>query len=361
MNRRLGAGLSRRRLLRAAVCLGTAGAAASLLASCRDGSTAAEMARPARVPRIGYLGGPFEEHALVFRGALRELGWIEDENLVVDYGAGRDSNPEIPVRELLQGGAELLVAPSDGYVLAARAATSTVPIVMIDASDPVGMGLVGSLARPGGNVTGLSGYAPQLNGKRLQLLMDTVPELRRVAVWWNVSAPAAVANFRETEVAAARLGLELQSWQVDGNRPEAHDAFQNWADFDAARSGRAQALLVIKDWQTFITAGAIVNQAAQRGLPTILPFRRGMTYGGFLPPGFLPEMTEGLMAYAANEADLWRRAAGYVDKILRGARPAELPVEQPSVYDLILNLRVAALVGVTFPPGMLGQATEVIR
>jgi putative ABC transport system substrate-binding protein len=262
---------------------------------------------------------------------------------------------------LLEAGAELLVAPSDGYVLAARAATSTVPIVMIDVSDPVGMGLVGSLARPGGNVTGLSGYAPQLNGKRLQLLKDIEPELRRVAVWWSVSAPAASTNYRETEAAAAKLGLELQSWKVDGNRPDTHDAFQRWADFDAARSGRAQALLVLKDWQTYITAGAIVNQAAARGLPTMLPFRRGMNYTGFLPPGLTRALFEGLMAYAANEADLWRRAAGYVDKILRGARPAELPVEQPLVYDLILNMRVATLIGVTFSPGVLAQATEVIR
>jgi putative ABC transport system substrate-binding protein len=236
---------------------------------------------------------------------------------------------------------DIIMAAGTLGPLAAKRATSTIPVVMATAGDPVGSGLVTSLARPGGNVTGLSLMAPDLGGKRLELLKEVLPQVSRVGILWNAANPYSALVFNETESAAQMLGIQLQSIEVRSSD-----------DFDsaltAATQHRAGALITVEDPLTVGHRKRIVDFAASNRLPAIYGLKEFVDAGG-------------LISYGANLADLQRRAAGYVDKILKGAKPADLPVEQPTKFELVINLKTAEALGLTVPPSLLAIADEVIE
>jgi putative tryptophan/tyrosine transport system substrate-binding protein len=225
--------------------------------------------------------------------------------------------------------------------LAAKQASSTIPIVMTTAGDPLGSGLVASLARPGGNVTGMSLMAPDLGGKRLELLKEVLPRLARVAVLWNAANPYSALVFKETQAAGRTLGIEVQSLEV-----RAPDDFDG--AFEAARQQRPDALITVEDPLTVNHRQRVADFTAGQQLPSLHGVREFAAAGG-------------LMSYGASLADLIRRAAGYVDKILRGAKPADLPVQQPSKFEFVINLKTAKALGLEIPPSVLARADEVIE
>ena len=236
---------------------------------------------------------------------------------------------------------DVIVTSTDVAIAAVKQQTRTIPIVMANSTDPVGTGFVASLARPGGNVTGLTGISPELNAKRLELLKEVVPGLSRVAIMWNPDARGAVLDYKETENAARSLRLQLQSVEV--SRAD---------DFDPALSalttGRAEALIVVGSAFAFANRSQIAGLAEKHRLPSMYGPREFADAGG-------------LMAYGPNLADAWRRAATYVDRILKGAKPGELPVEQPTKFELVINLKTAKALGLTIPPSLLRRAEEVIQ
>ena len=326
---------TRRQFLRGA---GAAGLA--LLAGC---GRLPWQAQPSQTPRIGYLGDrtiPVFEEA--FRQGLREHGNVEGQNIVIEWRFAEGSPEGLAdlAGELLARRVKVIVAGTTLAALAAGRATSSTPIVMAN-GDPVGSGLAASLARPGGNVTGVSNFGGQLAGKRLELLRDVIPGVARVAVLWTPANPLKVAEWTETQSAGGTLGMELQSLEV--GRPEELEVA-----FAAATREEADALVVFGDNLTGGHAPRIVELAARSRLPTIYGVRMFMDAGG-------------LMAYGANIPSLYRRAAYYVDRILKGAKPAELPVEQPREFDFIINLKTAQALGLTIPQHVLLQATEVLQ
>ncbi len=311
---------------------------------------AAEAQQAAKVPRIGYLaanlaGNPYLHEA--FRQGLRDLGYVEGRNLVIEY-RGAEGKPErFPAlaAELVALKVDVIVVAGGTLAaLAAKQATRTLPIVFAAAGDPVTDGLVTSLARPGGNVTGLSVLAPELVGKGLELLTQAVPGVSRVAVLWQ---PGGLGERTEkdmlkgAEVAARALGVRLQFVEARGP-----------ADVDSAFSemtrARAGALTVLTSSMLFNERRRLVDLAAKNQLPAVYPRRESVDAGG-------------LMAYGPNLADLFRRAATYVDKILKGAKPADLPVEQPTKFELVINLKTAKALGLTIPPLLLGRADQIIE
>jgi putative ABC transport system substrate-binding protein len=308
---------------------------------------AAEAQPAAKIARIGWLnlaGGPHLPEA--FRQGLRDLGYVEGRNLVIEYRNAEGKPERLPAlaAELVALKVDVIVAPLTPAALAAKQATRTLPIVFTTAADPVTSGLVTNLARPGGNVTGLSILAPELIGKRLELLTQAVPGVNRVAVLWQPGAYGERTekdNLKAAEVAARALGVRLQFVEARGP-----------ADFDRAFSEmtrvRADALTVLPS-PTFNTERRrLVDLAAKNRLPAVYEWREYVEAGG-------------LMAYGPNLADLFRRAATYVNKILKGAKPADLPVEQPNKFELVINLRTAKALGLTIPPSLLGRADEVIQ
>ncbi|HEY3304395.1 MAG TPA: ABC transporter substrate-binding protein [Candidatus Binatia bacterium] len=309
------------------------------------GATMAGAQPPAKVHRIGYLTsasglGPLEE---AFRQGLRELGYVEGKNVAIEYRLAHgklDRLFDLAV-ELVRFKVDIIVTPSTLDALAAQRATRTIPIVMAASGDAVGTGLVASLARPGGNVTGLTALSRELSGKRLELLKEAVRGLSRVAVLWNAANPDKARDLEETLVAAGTLGLQIQSLEVRvGNDLE--------SAFRAAKSKRAGALFTLADTLTIAHQSRIVDLATKGGLPTLFQTRDFVDAGG-------------LMCYGPSDADLYRRAATYVDKILRGSKPGDLPVEQPKRFDLIINLKTAKKIGLTVPPEILVRADKVIR
>jgi ABC-type uncharacterized transport system substrate-binding protein len=308
---------------------------------------AAEAREPGKVARIGMLsqGSPTFSPQLreAFRQQLRELGYVEGQNIVIEYRWAEGRAERLPdlAAELVSLNVDVIVAGGTPAPLAAKHATRTIPIVMTAAGDPVGSGLVASLARPGGNVTGLSARSPELGGKRLQLLKEVVPGLSRVAVLWNAANPYAALVVRETETAARTLGLQVQSLEVRGP-----DDFEN--ALPGAIRGRAGALIVVEDPLTFLYLKRIAEFAAQNRLPATYGYREFAEAGG-------------LMTVGPNLADLYRRAAIYVDKILKGAKPADLPVEQATKFELVINLKTAKALGLTIPPSLLQRADQVIE
>ncbi len=307
----------------------------------------AAEAQAGKVARIGHLsfgsatpGSRLDE---AFRQGLRELGYVEGQNIVIEYRWAEGRAERLPdlAAELVSLKVDIIVAAGTPAPLAAKHATRTIPIVMSSAGDPVGSGLVASLARPGGNVTGLSTFTRELAAKRLQLLKEVVPGVSRVAVLWNAANPYAVLNMRETQAAARTLGVQVQSLEVRGP-----DDFEN--ALPAAIKGRAGALIVVDDPLTYLYRMRIADFAARNRLPATYGFREFAEAGG-------------LMAFGANLADLYRRAAIYVDKILKGAKPAELPVEQPTKFELIINLKTAKALGLTVPQSVLVRADEIIQ
>jgi putative tryptophan/tyrosine transport system substrate-binding protein len=299
---------------------------------------------PPKIPRVGYLGSytPAAGGLEAFWHGLRDLGYVEGQTIALEvrWAEGRSERlPELAA-ELLRLKVDVLFVATSTAALVAKKSTRTIPIVMV-AGDPVGLGLVESLARPGGNVTGLSYFTEEVTAKRLQLLKELVPGLTRVAVLRVPGVAIHAVFWRETEVAALKLGVALQPLEVRG--PEDFEAV-----FATATRGKAQALIVFDDELIGSHRSRIVALAANSRLPAIHGFREFPDDGG-------------LISYGPNSAVLVRRAATFVDKILKGAKPADLPVEQPTKFELIINRKTANALGLTVPPTLLTQADEVIE
>jgi putative ABC transport system substrate-binding protein len=283
---------------------------------------------------------PFLE---AFRQGLRDLGYLEGQNIMFEwrYAEGRPEHLPALAAELVHRQVAVLVTSSTQATLAAKHATTTIPIVFVDLADPVQTGLVASFARPGGNLTGLTIVAEELHGKRLELLQEALPGLTRVAVLWNPANPAGATFPRDMERVARVLGLTLHLQAV--SKAEELDTA-----FAAVRQARAEALVVPPDGVFNLHRATIAAFAAQHRLPAIYPNRLYLDAGG-------------LMAYGPSYPDQWRRAALYVDKILKGAKPADLPVEQPTKFELVINLTTAEALGLTIPSTVLFQADAVLR
>ncbi len=309
---------------------------------------AAGAQQAGKVHRIGYLSGSSStaQRDLIeaFRQGLRELGWVEGQNIVIDYrfAEGRfDRLPDLAA-ELVRLKVDLIVAGPTPPAVAAKNATAMIPIVMINVGDPVGTGLIASLARPGGNVTGLTfSVGMEVVGKPLELLKETVPKVRRVAILSNPANPAHALAIREVKVAARSLGVELQLLEARG--PEEFDGA-----FAAMAKERVGALLVLADSVVFLHRTRLAELAAKSRLPAAYGFRENVEAGG-------------LMSYGIDMRDNARRAATYVDKILKGAKPADLAVEQPTKFELVINLKTAKALGLTIPQSLLLRADEVIE
>jgi putative tryptophan/tyrosine transport system substrate-binding protein len=307
--------------------------------------------QPAKVPRIGYVSGsgnPKTPGPLVegFRQGLRDLGYIEGKNILVEYRytveAGLDQIPGL-VAELVRLKVDVLVATSSAAIRAAKQATKTIPIVMASATDPVAAGFVDSLARPGGNITGVVRLTRELSGKRLELLKEAVPRISRVAVLWDGNAaPGPAIAFKEYEAAARSFKLEFQSLEVRGPDPDVDGAFQ------AAAKGRANALIVVRNTTVDRHLKRIVDFTIKNRLPSVWEGSEFVEAGG-------------LMSYTSDDPANYRRVATYVDKILKEAKPADLPVEQPTKFEFIINLKTAKQIGLTIPPNVLVRADRVIK
>jgi putative ABC transport system substrate-binding protein len=305
---------------------------------------AASAQQAGKVFTVGFLNAGANIPEITGLGeALRELGWIEGKNIIWERRYAEDRLDRLPelAAELVRLKVDLIMAPGTLAPLAAKRATATIPIVMTAAGDPVGSGLVSSLARPGGNVTGISLMVPELGGKRLELLKDLLPRIARVAVLWDAANPYPAAVFRETERAAQTLGIEVQSLEVRGPDDLA-------SAFEAAKRQLPDALIIVEDPLTMDFRKTVVDFAATYRLPAIYGLRLFVNAGG-------------LMAYGASLSDLQRRAAEYVDKILKGAQPGDLPVEQPTKFELLINLKTANALGLAIPPMILARADEVIE
>jgi putative ABC transport system substrate-binding protein len=307
---------------------------------------AAHAQQAGKQPTIGFLGGGTSSAQSLWTAAfeqrLRELGWIEGRTIAIEYrwAEGRSDRLADIAAEFVRLKVDVIVTHSAEPVLAAKQATSVIPIVFGAAADPVGNGLVASLARPGGNVTGLSVQFTDLAGKRLELLREVVPSLRRLAIMANVGAPGAVLEMREAQAVARTLGFEVATVEIR-RAEDIAPAFE-------ALKGRADALYVCSEPLINTNRTRINILAVGARLPTVHAFREHVEAGG-------------LMSYGANFPDLFRRAADYVDKILRGAKPADIPVEQLTKFDLVINLTTAKALGLTVPPTVLARATEVIE
>ncbi len=306
-------------------------------------------AQQAKIPRIGYVGGSGDAknpgpNVEAFRRGLHDLGYNEGKNILVEYRSVEGNLDRTPglVSELLQLKVDVLVVGFLAGIRAAKQATKTIPIVMVSQVEPVEAGLIDSLARPGGNITGLSTLARDLSGKRLELLKEVVPKVLRVGVLWDTNAPGPAIAFKEYETVARALKLPLQSLEVRGPKPDLEGAFQ------ASAKRRVNALITIRNpvlrrYQTLIADLAMKNR-----LPSM---HEGSDY---VEAG-------GLMSYASNTAESYRRAAVFVDKILKGTKPADLPVEQPMKFELVINLKTAKQIGLTIPQWTLMKADRVIK
>jgi putative ABC transport system substrate-binding protein len=275
--------------------------------------------------------------------ALRELGYVEGKNIVIEYrwAEGKSERLSELAIDLARSKVDVIVAPSTLDALAAQKATKTIPIVMVLSSDPVGTGLVANLARPGGHITGLTTLSPELNGKRLELLKETLPKLARVGVLWNVTNPDKALEYEQIELTARQLKLQLQSLAA-----KSLDDFEK--EFRAPATKLPGALLTLSDMLTATHQLQIVELATKRRLPAIFQT------GDFVDAG-------GLMSYGPSDVDLFRRAATYVDKILKGTKPGDLPVQQPTKFELVINLKTAKKIGLTVPPAILFRADRVLR
>jgi len=305
---------------------------------------AARAQQASKLPTIGYVDAATPATSRshpVFVQRLRDLGWIEGRTVAIEnrWAAGRQERYSEFAAEFVRLNVDVIVAPAAGAA-AAKQATSLIPIVFYLAVDPIGMGLIASLARPGGNITGLSNQQAELAGKKIELLREVVPGLRHLAVLANVSNPQAVLDMGEAQTAAGKLGLQVTASGI--RRPEDLASV-----FDAIK-GRADAVYVVGDGLQTTQRVRINTLALGMHLPTMLPRREDVEVGG-------------LMSYGANFPDLFRRTAEYVDKILRGAKPADLPVEQPTKFDLVINLTTAKALGLTVPETLLARADEVIE
>jgi putative ABC transport system substrate-binding protein len=306
-------------------------------------------AQPApKTARIGYLV-PATPAASVhnieaLKQGLREAGHVEGKTFVLEVRYGEARSERLPdlARELVGLKMDVIVAATDGVIAAVKRETQTIPIVMVGSSDPVGSGFVASLARPGGNVTGLSNMSSELSGKRLELLREVVPGLSRVVFLWNPDVRGNVLDYKEMEAAARSQRLQLQSVEV----VRAEDVDRA---FSAVTNQRAQALILPAGNPVgFVNRGQIASFAQRNRLPSMYAVKEYVHAGG-------------LMSYGPSNPDMRRRAAIYVDKILKGAKPADLPVEQPTKFELVINLKTAKAIGLTIPPSLLRRADQVIQ
>ena len=336
MNRSKQAGMSKKAIIVLLISLA--------LASVHLAAAAAQQLK--KVPRIGFLTASSASSQAsrldAFRQGLRELGYVEGKNIVIEYryAEGLDRLPALAA-ELVRLKVDIIVTGGAAGTRTAKAATATIPIVMTQDPDPVGSGFVASLARPGGNITGLSTLAPDLSGKQLELLKEIVPKLSRVAVLGDSNFPGNAEARREAELAAGAFKVQLQYLDV-----RSHDDIE--ALFRAASKERPDAILLLSSSLVFSQRTNIAQLASKMRLPV-------MYYAAeFVEDG-------GLMCYAASRADSFRRAATYVDKILKGAKPADLPVEQPMKFELVINLKTAKQIGLTIPQSVLYRADKVIK
>jgi ABC-type uncharacterized transport system substrate-binding protein len=312
---------------------------AILLALC--GSAQAQQAT--KVPRIGYLTGGDSSPNEAFVQGLHDLGYFEGKNIVIEVRNADGTMDRLSnlAAELVRLKVDVIVAVGGQATLPAKYATSTIPIVFTLVSDPVGAGLVTSLARPGGNLTGLSSVSTDLSGKRLELLKETIPKVSRVAVLYDPTDRSKIAEVKEIKSDARSLGVQLQALEV-----RRLDEFEN--AFKTASRAKAGAILVLPTSILNSNRKRIADLATKNRLPTMLATSQHMDAGA-------------LMSYGPDYADLYRRAAVYVDKILKGAKPADLPVEQPKKFEFVINLKTAKQIGLTIPPNVLARADRVIR
>jgi putative ABC transport system substrate-binding protein len=303
---------------------------------------AVEAQQPSKVHRVGVVVGGLDLTDNLRQG-LGELGWVEGQNLVVlkRVWSGRTEQFPAIIADLIQLKVDVIVSSSTPAVRAAKEATRTTPIVMAGLIDPVGAGLIPSLAQPGGNITGLTNIFTELTAKRLELLKEAAPRVTRVAVLWNPTQPGQAIAWQQTQQAAQTLGLVLFSAEV--RRPE------DFAPaFTAIVVERAEALLVLPDPLTTFHRQQTADFAVKQRLPSMYAASYWVEAGG-------------LLSYGTSFAALWRRAAVYVDKILKGAKPADLPIEQPTKFELVINLKTAKALGLTIPPSLLQRADQVIE
>jgi ABC-type uncharacterized transport system substrate-binding protein len=309
----------------------------------------AEAQQPGKIPRVGYISGtgtssnrgPYVE---ALRHGLRDLGYVEGQNFVIEYRGAEGKPDRMPslVNELVQLKVDVLVVPTVSALRAAKQATNKIPIVMVTQVDPVATGLVDSLARPGGNITGLATLQRDLGGKRLELLAEVVPRLSRVGILRNPDEEVGSIGFKDYEAAARALKIRLQSLEARGSNPDLEGAFR------AAVDGRANAIITITNGPLFRNSKRIADLALKNRLPSAYEGGTWVEAGG-------------LMSYSANDLDLYRRAATYVDKILTGAKPADLPIEQPTKFEFVLNLKTAKALNLTIPQSVLFRADRVIK
>jgi ABC-type uncharacterized transport system substrate-binding protein len=310
-------------------------------------SISVEAQQSQKVPRIGLLlpystatATPWE-HA--FRQGITDLGWVEGKNIQIEsrYSDGQNSRLPALAADLVRLRVDVIVTSITPDTLAAKEATSEIPIVMASVADPVGSGFVNSLARPGGNITGMTNIAPELAGKSLDLLKETVPKLTRVAMLWDPTGPVSAVGWKESQTPARALGLQLYSVEV-----------HNVNDFERAFTKAVRARI----GAVAIGPNALVSRNLKQVADLAIRSRLPSIYG-------LPDFAEfgGLMAYGPDRSDLFRRAATYVDKILRGRKPTDLPVERPTKFEFVINLRTAKQIGLTIPPNVLARADRVIK
>jgi putative ABC transport system substrate-binding protein len=311
---------------------------------------AADAQQTGKIFRIGFLDGSTASGVAVlvdvFRQELRKLGWIEGKNITIEYRFAEQKNERLPelAAELVRLKADLIVATGNAAPLATKKATTTIPIVMTNTADPVGAGLVASLARPGGNVTGNSGLAPELNTKRLEILKEAVPKLARVGLLRTAIGIASDPGnqLKELRPAAQALKLKLEEIETQLDSKGLESAFQS------AKQNQVGAIMTTPAPRFFAERKRIVELAVKYRLPTIYPQKAFVEKGG-------------LMFYGADLDDLYRRAAVYVDKILKGAKPADLPVQQATKFEFIVNLKAAKQIGLTIPGRVLERANQVIK
>ena len=309
----------------------------------------AEAQQAKKIARIGFVGASGtsndpRSNFNLFRQGLRDLGYVEGKNILIEYRNAEGKLDLIPmlVDELLQLKIDVLVSTNPTAIRAAKQATKTIPIVMVSSVDPVATGIVDSLARPGGNITGLSLLARDLSGKRLELLTEAVPGVGRVGVLWDANSSAAAIGLKEYEAAARAMKVQLQSLEVRGPSPDLESAFQ------AATKGRANALITVRTSVLNRYPKRIADLAIKNRLPSMFEVNAYVEVGG-------------LMSYANSDAESFKRAAVYVDKILKGTKPAALPVEQPKKFEFVINLKTAKALNLTIPQSVLFRADKVIR
>ncbi len=311
-------------------------------------SLAVEAQRPSKPVRVAHLSGssavgarPFID---TFRDGMRALGYVEPTTLILDerYADGHLDRLAPLARELLQGTPDVMLASTTPGALAAKNATATVPVVFVLVADPVGNGIVPSLARPGGNVTGITTIIAELAGKRLELLKEVVPGLTRVAIFVNTESANAPPQIKSAEEAARRLGIEVKPIVPIRDHGELGKAF------DTATKARASAAIRMIDPLVLMLRKETASLAAKHRLPVIYPSREDVEAGG-------------LIAYGASALEQFRQAAGLIDKVVKGARPAELPIEQPTKFELVINGKAAKALGLTIPPSLLLRADQVIE